>query len=350
MMLKNFIYPKTQVHRTIPANLDKKDEQLFNVELEKTFDTIKSQQHTKVFVLSNGVVIKYKILAHLFYERLKISYTRLLKLYIKSLICLMKSKQTIKIENALLLTDNNCGGFFHWFGDVLQKLEALDKYNIDISQYTLLIPSTCDYSYMEESLKLYNINYKIIEESKRVYVKNLFVIPQITPSGNYRSELMNTMRSRFSDHYKVPPKNQRIYISRAKAAKRTIVNEDELIPLLQKYNFQIVAMEDLTFEEQYKLIAESDMLISLHGAGLTHMLWMHEDSQILEIRALNDHMNNCYFSLASDLRLKYYYTLAKKTDENATTQQSDFMVDLKDIEYQINSIVQEDMHLNKERS
>ena len=50
-------------------------------------------------------------------------------------------------------------------------------------------------------------------------------------------------------------------------------------------------------------------LISNHGAGLTNMLFMKAGGNVLELRHRGDKHNNCYFSLASTLRLNYYYQL-----------------------------------------
>ena len=56
---------------------------------------------------------------------------------------------------------------------------------------------------------------------------------------------------------------------------------------------------------------DTKCLIGLHGAGLTNMLFMSEKTNVLELRNEEDSHNNCYFSLASDLNLDYYYQLNK---------------------------------------
>jgi capsular polysaccharide biosynthesis protein len=137
----------------------------------------------------------------------------------------------------------------------------------------------------------------------------------------------------------VEPQNKRVYITRNKAVKRKIQNEIEIVSILKDNDFLIVAMEELSFYEQYKLVAESDVLISLHGAGLTHMLWMAANSKVMEIRLKDDTHNNCYFSLASDLNLKYFYTLAEKTHEQLSTQDTDFIVDVDDFNLSIQELL-----------
>ena len=75
------------------------------------------------------------------------------------------------------------------------------------------------------------------------------------------------------------------------------------------------------------MMCNADILVSLHGAGLTHMLWMKDSASILEIRARGDYQNNCYFSLASDLNFDYYYVLADKVNPSLSTQQADYLID-----------------------
>jgi hypothetical protein len=66
-------------------------------------------------------------------------------------------------------------------------------------------------------------------------------------------------------------------------------------------------------------------LLSIHGAGLTHMLWMKLGSKVLEIRVKNNINDNCYFTLTSDLNHNYYYFIAK-TNPKKTYHQSDLLI------------------------
>jgi len=316
------------VKRTLPVNFVKSDNVLFKDELWKDFGAIESIKFENVLMLPNGVVVKHGILAATFFNQPKVPIFRFSKLYLKVMYSLLKSKKTISFSHGILLTDHFSVGFFHWLGDVLQKLEALDEKNVDISQYTFLIPSTCVHDYIYKTLQVYGLRYFVIDESTRVKVEELLYIPQIAPTGNYRRELMQNMRARFAAYFLTKKPGKRIYITREKAQKRKIINESSLLPILKRYGFQIIAMEDFTFSEQYKIIAEANVLVSLHGAGLTNMLWLdgNKQSKVLEIRAKDDASNNCFFSLASDLDIDYYYCFAEKVN-NKSTQLTDFKID-----------------------
>lgn len=326
---------KERVYRTLPVNLTEKDEMLFEAEYSKDLNAVESMRFNNVLILSNGVVIKHKMLASIFFNQKKVPVLRLLKFHLKSIWFLLKSKNKMKLSKGMLLTDHFSEGFFHWFGDVLQKLEALSYQGVDFSQYIFLIPSTCAHNYICETLEVYRRPYLVIDESSRVQVDDLIYVPQISPTGNYRPELMRSMKNRFVDYFLVNKGHKRVYITREKARKRKIINESSLMPILKKYDFQIIAMEDLTFREQYKLISESSVLVSLHGAGLTHMLWLGSEEgrkgRVLEIRAGGDASNNCFYSLASALNVDYYYCLAEKVN-NKSTQLTDFKINPEKLE------------------
>ena len=158
-------------------------------------------------------------------------------------------------------------------------------------------------------------------------------MPLISPTGNFRPQLMENLRNRFNITYQ--GKKNRIYISRSKAQKRRLINEDEIISFLVENHFTIINMEDYSFNEQIEFLSKADILVSIHGAALTNMLWMPRGSKILEIRLKNDFVNNCYFSLASSLELEYYYFLANPNDINKSTQLTDFIIDTHNFKEQL---------------
>ena len=108
----------------------------------------------------------------------------------------------------------------------------------------------------------------------------------------------------------------KIYISRAKAPKRKILNEEEIISILVSLGFEIIYMEDLDFFSQVKLMSECKYLVSLHGAGLTNELYLPETAKVFEIRHPKDKLNNCYYLLATALSLKYYYFLGDSFEDD----------------------------------
>ena len=67
--------------------------------------------------------------------------------------------------------------------------------------------------------------------------------------------------------------------SRTIPANSTTANYDDEINV----TVQVVRLETLPFKEQIRTIREAHILIGNHGAGLTHLMWMHETSHVLEL-------------------------------------------------------------------
>ena len=73
---------------------------------------------------------------------------------------------------------------------------------------------------------------------------------------------------------------------------------------MTRHGFERVFLEDLSFEEQVRLVGSASVLAGNHGAGLANMAWMLPETIVLELRLRGDSQNNCYFSLASALELE----------------------------------------------
>ncbi|EFA03354.1 EGF domain-specific O-linked N-acetylglucosamine transferase [Tribolium castaneum] len=120
----------------------------------------------------------------------------------------------------------------------------------------------------------------------------------------------------FSQHIlhrlKIPfhPRNNRkirITLLARDTKYRRILNEDELVEALAKnhdYEVQkVVYNKDVPFKKQLEITRNSDVLIGVHGAGLTHLLFLPDWAAVFELYNCED--ANCYFDLARLRGLKY---------------------------------------------
>ncbi|MGC8765417.1 MAG: glycosyltransferase family 61 protein [Brevinematia bacterium] len=334
--MKIFLYPHEEVKRELPKNIRKEDFWLFERVILGRFGEVYSKEFENVYIFSSGVCIsKGKILFDVFYGDFEHSFLSVVNMIFRIIKGVIKVKKIVNLDNCLFLTDAFSRSFFHWFLDVLQKLEVILDRRLDLKEYNLLIPQKFFTSFAISTLKLYGTPYRMVHDNELIKAKKLVVIPNISPTGNYRNLLVKNIRKRFHITWPVVREEKiRLYISREKANTRKLKNEKELFEILKKYNFIKICMEDLSFEEQYRLASKAEMLIGLHGAGLTHMLWMKENSKVMEIRAEGDNKNNCYFALASALGLQYYYFLAKKVDKDY------FLIDLDSFEQNLLTMVE----------
>ena len=190
--------------------------------------------------------------------------------------------------------------------DALPRLIAAESYNSD---FPVLLPSK--YStreYVTSSLEHLNIKILFYNPTQNIKIKDFILTSHTSLTGNYNKKIINDLRNRFLIKSKNKVK-RKIYISREKAIRRKITNENEVQNLLKTYGYEIHYFEDYNFKQQVEIMNETKSLVGLHGAGLTNMLFMPENGHVLELRVRNDSTNNCYFALSSELNHNYYYQL-----------------------------------------
>jgi capsular polysaccharide biosynthesis protein len=156
------------------------------------------------------------------------------------------------------------------------------------------------------------------------------LIPSHTAlSGHYNKTAISGVRElllQCYENFPSPIAAEKLYISRRKAKVRRLVNEGDVEAILAEYGFTTVCLEDYTFEEQVGIVSKARYMVSNHGAGLTNMMLLPSQANILELRKRGDGHNNCYFSLASCLRLRYFYQLCDPQDSSHDAYTADLRV------------------------
>lgn len=76
---------------------------------------------------------------------------------------------------------------------------------------------------------------------------------------------------------------RRIFVSRAHASRRRLVNEDALFEILCPRGFQRVVLERLPFAEQVALFSQAEQVVAPHGAGLANIVFMAPGTQVIEL-------------------------------------------------------------------
>ena len=235
----------------------------------------------------------------------------------------MQTKRFRKTTEGVWIIDNWSSGYFHWITDALPRLLASNRINDNLP--ILLPESYSQINFVTESLNLLGKHVFYYKTCFGLIVKKLLLPSHTANTGNYNHELINELRHEFIKNIKTK-ETRKVFISRLKASKRKISNESEVVDYLESHNWEIHYFEDYSFKEQIEVMSETKYLIGLHGAGLTNMLFMKEGGKVLELRNKKDNHNNCYFTLASELNIEYYYQLNE--GNSVDTHSVDIEVDM----------------------
>ena len=186
--------------------------------------------------------------------------------------------------------------YWHWMFDSLPKIGILEK-KIDIKNYLILAPSLKK-KFQIETLLALGFKYEQLingEKFKHISAKNILATDHPIDLNNNPSIsilnmpnwIINWHRNKFLN--KVKKLNfacDKIYIDKQNNFKnnnRIILNNDELKEFLAKEGFKIIDLNKHSFIEQISLFNRAKIIISIHGAGLTNVIFSKPKTKIIEI-------------------------------------------------------------------
>lgn len=307
------------VKRALPVNLDPKDLPLFQMALEVSFERLHPVQLKNVWILQDTVFApgEFKFYAsHTHVENLgPLQFAK------RAINCAPKSWR--KIPKGIWVLDEWSANYFHWMTDCLPRIwEGLER---DPKAPVLLPYSYQSLAFVSESLKLIGAAVIFFKSNQNLKVSTVILTARTASFPNFNLKLTQKTREKLSFKASTEPWRN-VYISRKLAGKRKVHNETEVELILKKRGFEVVYAEQLNLSQEIQLMGETKILVSLHGAGLTNMLFLAPNTKVLELRNLDDSASQCYFNLAAALGLSYYYTLNK--GDSSDTIMTDFTVDV----------------------
>ena len=99
---------------------------------------------------------------------------------------------------------------------------------------------------------------------------------------------------------------KRIYLSRARANNRLLLNEKEVWQQLQSLGFEEFHAEDYSFAEQIWIFQHAEAVIGPHGSGFANIVFSRPGTKIIDIQPPS-YINSCFWIAANQVNLDYYY-------------------------------------------
>ena len=172
--------------------------------------------------------------------------------------------------------------YYHWLVDNLPRLLMARGF---AGHAKLLVPDNL-LEFQRRTLELlgYSAQHLIPVSADECVVPNRMLVPSLLATSTFpHPDVVKLLRKYLLSVQHPPKASRRIFISRADAKSRRLLNEDELMPVLERHGFERVVIGQMSFDEQIRLYAEVDVLLAVHGAGITNMVFMPPQSKVLEI-------------------------------------------------------------------
>ena len=164
--------------------------------------------------------------------------------------------------------------------------------------------------YQLESLKAFGISESLLElqpPRTDTQVERLWFATPLGHASFTSGEALCSVADRLKKYYKIAADKaatRRIYISRAKASRRQVLNEEAIVPLLREHEFEVLMCEELSFADQVRRFSEAEVVLGPHGAGLTNILYAPKGSRVGEFHGVES--NSCFAVMARQLGLHYH--------------------------------------------
>jgi capsular polysaccharide biosynthesis protein len=121
-------------------------------------------------------------------------------------------------------------------------------------------------------------------------------------------------------------KNKKYFVSRNKShelsgnnsiKRRQIINEHELLPILEKFNIEMIYLEDFNTIEKIDIFNNSSLIISPNSGSLTFTIFSGKNLKVIELNVDSpgqisyQYENQCHF-----FNVPYYKFVTQKIDDN----------------------------------
>lgn len=239
-------------------------------------------------------------------------------------------------ELVVLSAFGGAHNYFHWMFDVLPRVDTLRRSGRSIGANDQVLVNGTRHPFQRETLARLGIT-NILDASASPFVDaDSLIVPSLPGiMGDVTQRACTFLRGEFLPASPPASVARRIYISRASASNRRLLNEADVIGLLAPLGFDVVRAELLSFGEQVALFRDAEVVVAPHGAGLTNLVFCSPGTRVVELFSPS-YVNGCYWAVSSQVGLEYWYVLGEgvrpASDETHSGGADDFCVDVRKLE------------------
>lgn len=244
-----------------------------------------------------------------------IIYNRLLEEYYPHLLKFLffKRRNLIRLPKAVSI-QMIAGGeknYWHIFSNILGVVTLLDKHDFPKNIPLIISKRLADQKVFKEVIEysedLKNRNW-VVQDKQYILVDQVFFCQRMLNQKDQFERLLDLLPIPDAD------KNirRKVYVRRSSRRIRFIKNDAEIQEIARRNGFEVVDCDDLSFPEQVELFQQCSHLISIHGAGLTNIVWRRNAPMTVLELFPEDYIQPTYFWLAKNFGKSYYALTGSK--------------------------------------
>lgn len=235
----------------------------------------------------------------------------------------------VDVETGFLLYNFWSKGFFHWHFDNLIQLRGVEQFESQTGTKPSLIVSPNLSSWQLETLEIMGFDEDDLVpwNSPTGRVDQLVVVTNQRP----RPQAVRWLRDALELPDSSSSDENRIYVSRADAKRRRVLNEEAVVECLDEYGFTRFVPGEHSIREQIATMSNAEVVVGPHGAGLANLLHCPEETKVLELMPESD-IRGHFFNLSYKLGLEYACCLCESSAK-------DILVDVDQLEEELTALL-----------
>ena len=208
------------------------------------------------------------------------------------------------IDEAVPLYSPGVNNFWHFTFESLSKVLALESIGYTGPYIVPAAAAADEDSDLRQSLALFGISPDRLLPSGPAYRIQRLMLPGRLNGFNLADNMPFTgfLREKLLEAVGSETGSRRVYIRRL--GRRKIVNEDELLAILQEYDFEIFSPEELTVAQEWRAMTNVSCSVMAHGANTAVTLLQKPHSGFMEFFS-NSYVNYTSMHAVRLLRLRY---------------------------------------------
>ncbi|HXJ82723.1 MAG TPA: glycosyltransferase family 61 protein [Candidatus Methylomirabilis sp.] len=208
--------------------------------------------------------------------------------------------------------------YFHWMFNVLPRFELLRLAGVDVRTLDLFIVNQPSAPFQQETLAQLGLTAPRLlftGEGFHVQADRLWVTSSLRFSGHRTPAVLTFLRREFLAHDGPPSRARtRLYVSRADAAWRRLLNEDECLDQLRPLGFEKVVLGTMSVREQALRFSTADVVVAPHGSGLTNLVFCDPATKVVELCSPAE-LPSHYMNLSQCRGLDHHWVVGEPASE-----------------------------------
>jgi len=211
--------------------------------------------------------------------------------------------------------------YWHFFNDVLGQLSLIDEKGISSSTPIIIPDGVLHISFIKQIIDsnatLKNRNWVELKRGTLIQANRIIVAKNLPNTKLNFTRVLGLMQISSFEASPNTTAERKIFLKRGPSRVRSLSNSLEIAKIAVKFGLEIIDNDTLSFEEQRNIFANASLVVGIHGAGLTNLIFRFPKTlELVEIFPKNL-IPPHYYWLSHQLNFGYNCIIGEDEIENS---------------------------------